>query len=121
MNSYYWVAIVGSRGWSDPRAIQILVKNLKAAHDNLAVVSGGAAGADSMAEIACRRSRVPFFVIPARWDRDGKRAGMIRNVEIVNMAREVHAFWDGTSPGTAHTISMARKADIPVFVLTSNA
>jgi len=48
------------------------------------------------------------------WDKYGKRAGAIRNQEIVNEADTIIAFWDGQSKGTKITIDMALKAGKPL-------
>lgn len=61
------------------------------------------------------------WIYNAEWQRHGKRAGMVRNAEMVEFAAEQGcemfvAFWDGDSPGTAHTIELARKW-LPKFAI----
>lgn len=53
---------------------------------------------------------LPYKEFPADWEAHGKRAGFIRNQQIVNYADRVVAFWDGESKGTKSTIDMALKA-----------
>lgn len=74
------------------------------------VLSGGARGVDSMAVLAAKDCGLTTAVIEADWTRYGKSAGPRRNVEMVKLATDVVAFWDGRSKGTAHTIGLAREA-----------
>jgi hypothetical protein len=87
------------------------------------VVSGGAAGADMMGEQWALSREVPYRRFPADWQRHGRRAGPIRNGEMLAFAREVSplcglvAFWDGSSRGTADMIEQANAAGIPIRVI----
>ena len=48
----------------------------------------------------------------------GKRAGILRNINMVNLTDEVIAFWDGTSAGTQFTITYAKERNKPIKVIT---
>jgi hypothetical protein len=71
------------------------------------VVSGGAAGVDTLAASWARRNRVPL--VELRPDYAAHRAGAphVRNAEIVHRAGLVLVVWDGMSKGT---LSAARAA-----------
>ena len=99
------VAIVGSRDYPLPRLVREFVAGLP---DGSTVVSGGARGVDGIAEEAARVRGLPVVVIPALWEEHGRRAGVLRNQDIVDLADVVYAFWDGRSRGTADTIRRAR-------------
>ncbi len=43
------------------------------------------------------------------WLNLGKRAGYVRNTDIVKNSDMIIAFWDGNSKGTKHTIGLAQK------------
>lgn len=73
-------------------------------------------GIDKAAETFARQRGIETIVFPADWERYGKRAGALRNQQIVDYAHRVVAFWDGKSPGTQITIGMALKKGIPVDV-----
>jgi len=109
------IAIVGSREWADVGAIEDFIIDLPVCE----VVSGGARGVDSIAAELAKKYEHEVKVFPADWDRHGKRAGFLRNVEIVDYCDELVAFWDGASKGTAHSISLARKANKPVTIFNS--
>lgn len=107
------VAIVGSRRFPSPDAVNRFVANLPA--DSI-VVSGGAPGVDSWAEEAARQHGLGIQIFAADWDGLGRKAGPIRNAQIIAHADELVAFWDGKSRGTLNTVVQAREAGRPVRV-----
>ena len=111
------MAIVGSRNWSDFEMIKAYVDSL---NDTDTVVTGGARGVDQTAEIYARARGLPVLVFQADWDKLGKRAGMIRNRDIVAKSDRLVAFWDGISTGTQHSVSLARAAGKPCLVLRAS-
>lgn len=107
------VAVVGSRGYPDLKAVKEYVKALP---EGTTIVSGAAFGVDSAAESVARQRKLKVHSIPADWDGYGKAAGYKRNKEIVNEADRVVCFWDGTSNGTRHDIKLALEAGKPLEV-----
>lgn len=101
-----FVAIIGSRGYTNLDAVRRYVMSLP---PNSLVISGGARGVDTVAEQTARQCGLPVKIFPADWNKHGKQAGYLRNVQIVEAADYVVAFWDGESKGTAHTIRIARQ------------
>lgn len=101
------VAIVGSRDFGSLDMVVAYVHSLPA---DTIVVTGGARGVDRCAENMARAREMTVQVFPADWTRHGKGAGFRRNAQIVGYADKVVAFWDGKSPGTKHTIGLARIA-----------
>lgn len=80
------------------------------------IVSGGARGVDSMAERWARTRGIFCDVHPADWKKYGKRAGMVRNAEMAEIADELVAIWNGESRGTAAMIDMMKRRGKPVTV-----
>lgn len=82
------------------------------------IVSGGAHGADSLAEKYALEKGYSFKVFHANWDKFGRGAGHIRNEEMAYYtykAGEPHrviAFWDGKSRGTANMIQEAKTLNL---------
>lgn len=75
------------------------------------LVSGGARGVDQWAvNYGAKAWNLKSMVFPAEWDKHGKRAGIVRNGQIVQVADFIVAFWDGESRGTKSTIDLALKA-----------
>lgn len=82
------------------------------------VLHGAARGADRLAGRIAQALGFPVEAMPADWDAHGKAAGYIRNLAMLDRGPDlVLAFWDGTSRGTAHTVSVARERGIPVRVV----
>jgi hypothetical protein len=112
------IVICGSREGFDRVQVDIEIANLP---DDCLVITGGARGVDRLAHAAAERFGLQTEVIRADWDRHGKRAGYLRNVEMLNREPDrVIAFWDGKSKGTQHTITEARRRQIPVEVIAAN-
>ena len=101
------VAIVGSRDYPDLIKVREYVDSLP---DDTVIITGGARGVDSEAESAARSRGLSVVIHEAEWNRHGKKAGPIRNTEVVNDCDKLVAFWDGQTPGTKDVISKASKA-----------
>lgn len=115
------VLVCGSRSWSDYAAISDQL-SLVSSGVGLVVVHGGAMGADTVAANYALRSGIPTEVFYADWDKYGKRAGILRNNEMLDTRPDlVLAFWDGKSRGTKHTIDEARRRGIPCEVILARA
>ena len=80
------------------------------------VVSGMAAGVDTLAVRFAREHGLPCDQFPAEWRKWGRRAGYRRNVQMAQHADALIAVWDGRSPGTRHIIETAKARGLPVFV-----
>jgi len=101
------IAIVGSRDYLNLDEVRQFVR--EQSRDTV-IVSGGAVGVDSAAVAEARRLGMPYEVYLPDWQKHGRRAGALRNQQIVAAADEVVAFWDGVSRGTAITMEMAKSA-----------
>jgi hypothetical protein len=111
--------IAGSRDYPDLQEVRDLVKGLPA---ETQVIVGGARGVDVAAEgAAIKRPDLPFpIVMQADWETYGKRAGYIRNEEMVKLADFAVVFWDGVSRGSEHTINLCKRYDVPCVVVRSS-
>lgn len=114
------VIIAGTRTFTDYTLLQRECNHLlseKQRTHNIIVVSGTARGADTLGERYARERGFQLRRFPADWDKDGKKAGMLRNYRMADNADALIAFWDGTSRGTANMIDIARKKNLPVRVI----
>lgn len=117
------LAVIGSRTCTDEAFVfRVLDKN----KDKIKlIVSGGAAGADSLATAWATKNGVPFLVFPAKWhDENGKYdrgAGFRRNRDIVQYCDMVLAFWDGVSKGTENSLQIAEQLKKPVKIIQFDA
>ena len=105
------IAIVGSRGFKDYELLKQTVNNYinKNKISISQIVSGGADGADSLAEIYAQEYKFEVKIHYPDWQLFGKKAGFIRNELIIQDADIVFAFWDGESKGTKSSINLAKE------------
>lgn len=89
----------------------------EARQEDLHVITGGARGVDRWAKEWLDNNGIDNEVIPAEWERYGKRAGYIRNKEMVDKSDMVIAIWDGKSRGTKHTIDICKEQDKSLIVV----
>lgn len=113
------LAIVGSRDFDDYELVDKLCAHLVERCDINAIVSGGAKGADKLGERFARQYGLDMIVFKPDWQQFGKRAGYLRNVEIIEASNIVIAFWDGMSKGTKHSIDIATKANKLLIVVNT--
>lgn len=114
------IIVTGSRAWPDPKKVHEELTQLYLQHGPFVLVHGACAtGADAAAHhwhevagvwLGCHEVRYP-----ADWERYGKKAGPLRNAEMVSKGADlVVAFPLFDSKGTLHTIELAEEAGIPV-------
>jgi hypothetical protein len=80
------------------------------------VVSGGARGVDEWAEAEARDQGLEVVVFEADWKTLGRKAGPLRNQDIIAHADQLTAFWDGKSRGTLNTIVLAAERALPITI-----
>jgi len=111
------IAIVGSRTFYDqPLLRESVSKELDISEIDL-IVSGGAKGADSLAEKFADENNISKQIFYPEWSKYGKGAGYIRNKLIIENVDIVFAFWDGKSKGTKHSINLAKELNKQLFVI----
>lgn len=108
--------IVGSRSFVNYEQMKDQIYSLYSVDEIEMIISGGAKGADSLAQKFAEQHEISFKEFPADWSAYGKRAGILRNIEMVNVADRVIAFWDGKSSGTRFTISYTKEQNKPITV-----
>lgn len=111
------VLACGSRSWTDYGAIQGALSGLVEERGPFVVIHGAARGADRLAGAAARRLDFEVIEYPADWKRYGRRAGYVRNEEMLAAGPDlVVAFHRDGSRGTAHTIRLARDKGVEVVI-----
>jgi len=107
-------AVIGSRTCTAPKKVFPVLQRLLTPGD--IIISGGAKGADKLADQFAKENEYAFMEYPAMWNIHGKAAGPIRNQQIIDDCDEVIAFWDGSSRGTKNTLGLAKEAKKPVHI-----
>jgi hypothetical protein len=108
------ILVTGSRDWVYPKFIE---GALRSEYEEGCILHHGKCtrGADAIADAVARRLGIEVCPHPAEWDRHGRRAGFVRNAEMVALKPDVVlAFQVNRSKGTQHTIDLAKAAGIPV-------
>lgn len=110
----YRVLLTASRSWTDFHSIWSLLDLIHAEHPDMVLRHGAARGGDWIAEMWAHARRVTSSSYPARWDRYGRAAGIIRNGEMVQAgADECLAFIRDRSRGATDCADKAEAAGIP--------
>lgn len=108
--------VTGSRHWNDPLSIMYHLKDHVWGSD-ITLIHGDAKGADSMCAAFAKEWGWKVVAVPAEWDKYGKKAGMRRNIEMLNMEPDfVVAFPRPDSIGTIACINEAIKRQIPIRI-----
>lgn len=109
------LAVTGSRNFEDYE----LMKSALMKCSIKEIVSGGAKGADNLAERFADEYKIKKVIFKPNYAKYKKGAPLMRNKQIVDYADKVVAFWDGESKGTKYTIDYARKTGKQVDVIPS--
>jgi len=107
------IGVIGSRTFIDYDLMVDTLKHIKITK----IVSGGAVGADSLAERYAKEHNIPTQIFLPDWEKNGKFAGFKRNTDIVNESDMIVAFWDGTSKGTLDSIKKAEKLNKKILII----
>lgn len=112
------VLVCGSRHWKDEDFIDGFVASL--VPKGAVIIHGAARGADSMAGQSAERHGLECLAFPADWDRHGKRAGFLRNQQMLDEAGPtmVAAFTYDIyqSRGTCDMAKRALNAGLRVYI-----
>ena len=112
------ILITGSRTWENTDTIFGALWGAQEEIGDFTLVSGACpTGADRICEDAARRAGMPIERHPADWKTHGRRAGFVRNAEMVNLGADLClAFIRDNSKGASMTADLAQKAGIPTII-----
>lgn len=107
------VAIVGSRNLTVNNLAEYIPDNVTE------IVSGGAKGVDTCAREYAVSMGIPIIEFLPDYNNFGRSAPLKRNLEIINYADCVIAFWDGKSKGTKYVIDRCKaiNKELTVYVV----
>lgn len=124
----YKIIINGSRDFYNYTYLRLILKEYIMTNqinpELIEIISGGAKGADTLAIKFAKEYNLNYKVMNADWNKYGKRAGIIRNAEMLTYAISnpndiaiLISFWNGTSKGTKHMIDISNDKGIIVKVI----
>ncbi len=108
------IAIIGSRNISKLNLKDFLPNDIDE------IVSGGAKGVDTIAKKFAQQNNIKITEFLPNYECFGQIAPLKRNIEIIEYADTVLAFWDGKSRGTKYVIDNCKKMNIPINVIIVN-
>lgn len=111
------LAVIGSRSFND---FWLICDELSKYTNVETIISGGAIGADKLAEIYAKQNGISIKIYNPNWQEYGISAGIIRNELIIKNSDSVIAFWDGKSKGTKSSIEFANKYNKPIKIVYYN-
>ncbi len=120
-NKILTIAIVGCRKFNDYDIFKQKIQEWQKENGTIfKIVSGGAPGADTLAERYAEESGIPkedVIVHEPDWNKYGRVAGIIRNTDIVNDCDKLIALPSKYSVGTYDSIRKAKKAgkDVTIY------
>jgi hypothetical protein len=109
------ILVTGSRDWTDSAKIATEIfrclYEMKTPHSESLLIHGDCpTGADKLADDYARTTGMHIWRFPADWDTHGKRAGFLRNAEMVDLEPDVVlAFIKNGSKGASMTAALAEK------------
>lgn len=115
MLGYRRIGIVGSREFKNYAQLKAVIDGIIKPEDE--IVSGGAIGADSMAQRYAKEGGYAIHIYYPRWEH-GRSAGFQRNKRIVENSDIVFAFYRKGyfgRGGTANTADWCRKLNIELM------
>lgn len=120
MDNTFYLLVAGSRGFNNypmlKEKLDYLLQNQSG--KEIHIVSGGAKGADTLAEWYAKERGYQMHVFPADWS-IGKSAGYRRNEQMHQFIsqfpkRGCVCFWDGSSKGTQHNFELCKTYGTPL-------
>ena len=97
MNQSFNVIVAGSRGFESYELAELWLDYYFCNKEPTAIITGLAKGADTLGLNYARNHDIPIIQMPADWNKYGKRAGYIRNEEMLKKADALIAFWNNKS------------------------
>ena len=120
------VLVCGGRDFGYSMAESSFINNtldallLRGAIEEPFIITGGAKGVDFIACAWANHRHLENIIYPANWEKYGKKAGYIRNKQMLDEGKPdlVVAFPGGN--GTAMMVDIARKAGVKVVEINYN-
>ena len=109
------VIVAGSRGITNYQVVKKAIE--ESGFEVTEVVSGKAAGVDTLGEEWAEENGIPVKEFPAEWQRFGKAAGHLRNGDMAIYGEALVAVMLPDSRGTLNMIKQAKQRGLPGHIV----
>lgn len=109
------VLVCGGRDYDDWRQVVLALSNYNMDNKISLIISGGANGADFLGRVYAKYYDLPHQEFIADWRALGKKAGIVRNQQMIDIGKPDIVFAFPGGKGTADMVQRAEKAGIPVI------
>lgn len=107
------VLVTGGREFDDLELLEMTLDTIHAAQGFAVLIHGAASGADSLAGEWAARNGIEVLACPADWKRYGRRAGPLRNRQMLDLSPDLLVAFPG-GRGTADMIAAAKERGVPI-------
>lgn len=114
------ILVTGGRKYRDQTRVNAILDAVHAKHVITCIVHGDAEGADTLCDNWAFANEVPVVVYPCTpqmWRTMGKKAGIVRNVQMHTEGKPDAAVAFPGNRGTAHMISHCQKKGTPLWII----
>jgi hypothetical protein len=110
------IIIAGGRDFEDYSLLKVILDKLlsKTDYEDITIFSGKARGADSLGERYANQHGIKVKEFKADWKGLGKKAGILRNIQMGDEASHAVILWDGLSRGSRQMLDYATKKGLVV-------
>ena len=114
------LSVIGSRTFDNYDILKKYLDTINKRVEITTIVSGGAKGADSLSEKWAKENNKETLIFLHDWNTHGKKAGFLRNNDIISNCDCVLCFWDGVSKGTEYSITLSKKLNKKCLIVKFN-
>ncbi len=107
------ILVCGGRFYANEKKVFNVLDKAKSVFGEVHIIHGAASGADTLAQKWATSRNVPFTAFPADWKQYNKRAGFIRNMQMLQAKPDLVIAFAGLK-GTQMMVDLANKANVPV-------
>lgn len=112
---YTIILVCGGRDYSDASHVNSTLHQVRALYGDLAILQGGATGADALAKAWAETNGLPSVEMRAPWTYYDKRAGMLRNKWMLDVCEPDAVIAFRGDRGTSGMVALARAAGVPTY------
>lgn len=105
------VLVCGGRAFDDRAALERAIRGARP----FLVITGGATGADRLADLIAEDLGIARVIYPANWKGEGRAAGFLRNQRMLDLGRPDLVIAAEGGRGTADMACRAKRAGLPVI------